>query len=80
MSVNTPVNWSAARDAVWAGSHARLNTCKCFTHVGHREEEPTAFGTGRVGGTVLSSKHAKKLFHLSGSKTSMSATELVFFS
>jgi hypothetical protein len=29
-----------ARDAVWAGSLARFNTFKCFSHVGHREGEP----------------------------------------
>ena len=34
---------------------------------------------GRVSGTVLSSKRAKKLFSLSGSKTFWSATGLVFF-
>ena len=36
----------AARDAVWAGSLARVNTFKCFTHVGHGEGELTDFGSG----------------------------------
>ena len=62
-----------ARDAVWAGSLARVNTFKCFTHVGCGEGGPQVLVAGRVGGTVLSSKRAKKLFNLSGSKTSMSA-------
>ena len=47
MSVNTPASWSAARDAardaVWAGSLARI---KCFTHVGCGEVEPAGFGSG----------------------------------
>jgi hypothetical protein len=34
---------------------------------------------GRVSGTVLSSKRAKKLFSLPGSKTSWSVTGQVFF-
>jgi hypothetical protein len=36
----------AARDAVWAGSLARVNTFKCFIHVGCIEGEPTGFGSG----------------------------------
>ena len=43
------------------------------------EENTQSLVVCRVGGTVLSSKRAKKLFHLSGSKTLMSATGLVFF-
>ena len=33
------------RDAVWAGSLARVNTFKCFTHVGCGEGEPAGFGS-----------------------------------
>jgi hypothetical protein len=36
----------AFRDAVWAGSIARVNMFKCFTHVGHGEQEPTVLGSG----------------------------------
>ena len=36
----------AARDAVWGSRIARVNTFKCFTHVGHEEGEPTVFGSG----------------------------------
>jgi hypothetical protein len=43
------------------------------------KESPQALVAGHVIGTVLSSKQAKKLFNLSGGKTSMSATRLVFF-
>ena len=35
-----------AIDAVWADSLARVNTFKCFTHVGHGEGEPTVLGSG----------------------------------
>ena len=51
MSVNTPASWSAhaledtAGDAVWACGLARVNTFKCFTHVGCSEGEPTGFGS-----------------------------------
>ena len=43
------------------------------------KESPQSLVAGRVGGTVLSSKRTKTLFSLSGSKTLMSATGLVFF-
>ena len=36
----------ATGDAVWANSLARVNTFKCFTHVGHGLGEPTGFGIG----------------------------------
>jgi hypothetical protein len=35
----------AARDAVWTGSLARVNTLKCLTHIGHRGGEPTVLGS-----------------------------------
>ena len=74
MSVNTPASWSAcsedaAGDAVWACSLARVYTFKCFAQVSV---------VGRISGIVLSSKRAKKLFSLSGSKTSVLATGMVF--
>ena len=36
----------AAGDAVWAGSLARVNTFKCFTHISCGEGEPARFGIG----------------------------------
>ena len=36
----------AARDVVWAGSLARVNTLKCLAQVGHGEREPTVLGSG----------------------------------
>ena len=59
------------RDVVWAGSLARVKMLKCLTHVGHGKGESLV--AGRVSGTVLSSKPAKKVFSLSGSKTLVSA-------
>ena len=68
-----------SRDAVWAGGLARVNTFKCLTHVGHGEGGGAkSLVAGRVGGTVLSSKRAKKVFSLSGNETSRT-TWLVFF-
>ena len=43
------------------------------------KESPQILVAGRVSGTVLSSKRTKKLFSLSGSKTSWSAMGLIFF-
>jgi hypothetical protein len=44
-----------------------------------REREgPQSLLEGRIGGTVLSSKGAKKVFSLSGSKMSVSVMWLVF--
>ena len=54
----------------------RLNVLLTLAAV---KESPQVLVAGRVSGTVLSSKRAKKLFSLSGSKTSVSATGLVFF-
>jgi hypothetical protein len=61
----------AARGAVWAGSHARVNTLKRLTHIGHAEGEQSS-GVAPVVGTVLFSKKAKKEFSLPGSMTSVS--------
>ena len=63
MSVNTSqlvcaCSEDAARDAVWAGSLARVNTFKCFTRVG-RGESLQVLVVGRVSGTVLFSKQNK---------------------
>ena len=77
MSVNSVSQLVCACSAAWAGSLARVNKFKCFIHVGG--ESPQALAAGRVSGTVLSSKRAKELFNLSGSRTLMSATGLVFF-
>ena len=52
----------------------RLNVLLTLAAV---KESPQVLVAVRVGGTVLPSKRAKKLFSLSGSK--ISATGLVFF-
>ena len=56
MSVNRPAGWrvyacseDVARDAIWAGNLAKVNTFNCLTHLGHGEGEPTVLGS-----TVLS--------------------------
>ena len=53
----------------------RLNVLLTLAAV---KESPQVLVAGRVSGAVLSSKRAKKLFSLSGSKTSWPATGLVF--
>ena len=65
----------AARDVVWA-CLARVNTLKCHTHNQPRRRTQSSV-PGHVSGTVLSSKQVK-VFSLSGSKTSVSTTWLVF--
>ena len=84
MSVNTPANWSAhalrTRLGMSSGPAAlrgltRLNVLLTSAAV---MESPQVLVVGRVSGTVLSSKRAKKLFNLSGSKTSVFATGLFF--
>ena len=82
--VNTPASWSVhalRTDAVWASSLARVNTFKCFTHVslGEGEGEAQSLLVGLNGGTVLSSKQAKKVFSSSVSLMSVSVTWLDFF-
>jgi hypothetical protein len=82
MSINTPVSWSVhtprtpARDAVLRVL-TLLNVLLTLATV---MESPQVLVAGHVSVsvTVLSQKQAKKLFHLSGSKTSLSATGLVF--
>ena len=85
MSVNTPASWSVhalkLRLGMLSGPAAllgltRLNVLLMLPAV---KESPQVLVAGRVSGTVLSSKQAKKLFSLSGSKTSVSEKGLVFF-
>ena len=85
MSVNTPASWPAQalrmRLGMLSGPAAlrgliRLNV---LLTLAAGKESPQVLVAGYVGGTVLSSKRAMKLFSLSGSKTSVSATGLVFF-
>ena len=54
----------------------RLNVL--LTSATEKEGGPQSLVAGLVGGTVLSSKQVK-VFSLSGSKTSVSVTWLVFF-
>jgi hypothetical protein len=42
------------------------------------KESPQSLVVGCVGGTMLSSKRAKKVFSFSGSKTSVSTKWLIF--
>ena len=60
----------AAGDAVWACSLARVNTLNVLLTLAAVKESPQVLVAGCVSGTVLSSKRAKKLFSLYGSKTS----------
>ena len=76
MFVHTPASCSAHALRTQLGLLS--GQLKCLTHVGHGEREPTVFWCGRIGGTVLTSKWAKKLFSLSGCKASVSAMWLVF--
>ena len=84
MSVNTPASWSAhalkTRPVMPSGPAAlrgltRLNVLLTLAAL---KKSYQVLVAGRVSGTVLSSKRAKKLFSLSGSKTLWSETGLVF--
>ena len=85
MSVNTSDRWSAhalrTRLRMPSGPVALrgLKRLNVLLTSAMEKESLQSLVVGRVGGTILSSKRAKKLFHLSGSKTSVSATRLVFF-
>jgi hypothetical protein len=75
MQVGT-AHWDRERLKMSADSLARV---KYLTHFCHGEREPTVPGS-RLSwwhGTVLSSKQVK-VFNLSGSKTTLSSTWLVF--
>ena len=81
MSVNTPASWSAhtlrTRLGMPSGPAAlrgltRLNVLLKLAVV---KESPKVLVAGCVSGTVLSSKRAKKLFSLSGSKMSVSVID-----
>ena len=83
MSVNTPASWSAHALRVRLGMPSGPAALRGLTRLNvlltsaALKESPHVLVAGRVSGTVLSSKRAKKLFNLSGSKTSWSATGLV---
>ena len=69
----------AAGDAVWPAALRGLTRLNVLLTLAAVKESMQVLVEGRVSGTVLSSKRAKKLFSLSGSKTPWSATGLVFF-
>ena len=87
MSVNTPASWSAhaLRTRLgmpsWPAAKRGLTRLNVLLTSATEKERggPQSLVAGRVGGTVLSSKRAKKVSSLSGSKTSVSMTWLVFF-
>jgi hypothetical protein len=84
MSVNTPASWSVHALWTWLGMPSGLVALRGLTCLNVLlmlalvKESTQVLVMGRVGGTGLSSKRAKKVFSLSGSKTSGSATGLVF--
>ena len=84
MSINTPASWSAHALSMQLGMPSgpaalrgltRLNVLLTLAAV---KVSPQVLVAGRVSGTELSSKRAKKLFSLSGSKTSCSAMGQIF--
>ena len=78
MFVNTPASWSAhalrTRLGMPSGPAALrgLTRLNVLVTLATEKESPQALVAGRVSCTGLSSKRAKKLFNLSGSKTLMS--------
>ena len=84
MSVNTLASWSAHALRTRLGmlsvpvAMQGLTRFNVLLMSATEKESPESWVSGRVGGTVLSSKWAKKVISLSGSKTSVSATWLVF--
>jgi hypothetical protein len=83
MSINPPASWSAHVLRTWLGMTFGPSVLRGLTRLNvlltlaTENETPQSLGVGRVGGTVLSSKRAK-VFSLSGSKTPVSVSWLVF--
>ena len=83
MSVNTPASWSAHALRMRLGMPSGPAALRGLTHLNLLltlaavKECPQVLVAGRVSGIVLSSKRAK-LFSLSRSKTTWSATGMVF--
>ena len=84
MSINTPASRSADALRTQLRMPSELAVLRGLTCLNilptsaTENESPQSLGVGHIGGTVLSSKQAKKVFSLSGSKTSVSTTWLVF--
>jgi hypothetical protein len=82
--VNTPASWSAHALRMQLGMPSGPAALRGFKRLNvlltlvTEKESPQSLVAGRVCGTVLSSKRTKKVFSLSGSKMSVSATWLVF--
>jgi hypothetical protein len=82
MSVNTLASWPAHAPRTRLGMSPWPAALRGLTLLNvllkSATESPQSLVAGHVGGTVLSSKWAKKVFSMSGSKTSVFVTLLVF--
>ena len=83
ISVNIPACWTVHALRTQLGMPSGPAALRGLTHLnvlltsGMENESPQSLGVGSVGGTMLSLKRANKVYSLSGSKTSVSATWLV---
>jgi hypothetical protein len=85
MSVNTPASWSVNALRKRLGMPSGPAALRGLTRLtvgltsAMEKESPQSLVAGRVGGTILSSKGTKKVFHLSESKTSVSVRDWFSF-
>ena len=86
LAVNTPTSWSEHGLRTRLGMPSGLAALRGLTRLNalltsateKKKESQQSLVAGRIGDTVLSSKRAKNVFSLSGSKTLVSAMWLVF--